>query len=360
MEKIPKTRSFWQETERNITTNLIGYLSPCDSETRASQEADKVGRVSASSTAETFRHSNSFKGFQALPSNHKALDLAERFAQGGEAFGVIEGAQGWGKSHLLAAARAAKSQDSPRVASASALNFSSPSAHMAEAQVLIVDDLHLAEARPRVRQSLAFVLERRRRLGLPTLCAASNRCPAELGLKRSWTRVNLGEPSSEERAIVLQKLCANENIQLPVEFAALAANWVGGDGGTLRGLARHLRLSGLSFENAHPVKLAGLLFCRYGPTSEDLRDTILNAAAISAMKDQRRSRPYTLQQLAVYLMRNEAHLPEGIVAEYFGIQGSSVFEDQKLSERMLSRARRDSQGPVLRALDLLAEKICPK
>jgi hypothetical protein len=109
------------------------------------------------------------------------------------------------------------------------------------------------------------------------------------------------------------------------------------------------------------VRFAGLLYSRFGPSkTEDLRDTILNAAAVSAMRDERRTRPYSLQLLAVYLMRNEAELPEEKVADYFGVPSSGIYADQRRAELMLSQNCGDLRQSVVRALEILGERICPK
>ncbi|GEM_PF-2095529 len=295
-----------------------------------------------------------FADFERLETNAAALQVAKEFAQERINLGLIDGVAGWGKTHLLRSAAAAfQSRAGVKAAIMSALEFADSRAPCFP-EVLILDDLHLVERRPRAKQRLSFELERRGRLGRPTLCAASSPSAFDhRGLRRNWKTGTLKEPTEEERRRVLKRLCERESVELSLEQAAAIVRLVKGDGATYRGIARRLRQSEQPISQCHVLKLAGMLEQYVSANGWDLRDLILDAAALSTKSESR-------TQLAVYLMRKEAGLPEPKVAAYFELSPGEIYSIQKRADVQNRELDAKFRGSLTRALDLIRARICPE
>src|SRR5581483_11304776 len=103
----------------------------------------------------------------------------------------------------------------------------------------------------------------------------------------------------------------------------------------------------------HVLKLAGMLEQYVSANGWDLRDLILDAAALSTKSESR-------TQLAVYLMRKEAGLPEPKVAAYFELSPGEIYSIQKRADVQNRELDAKFRGSLTRALDLIRARICPE
>lgn len=297
-----------------------------------------------------------FRGFTKLVSNVAAVRLATDFAEGRVGLGLIDGVPGWGKTHLLTAAAASlQSTRGSRVHVISALDLPTASVAQVTAPFLIIDDLHLAEGRPRAKQRLSFEIERRGRLGRPTLCASSS-SETRGALRKNWRTERVSEPTDEERVLVLKGLCERESVRVTARQVELICSLVKGDGATLRGVVQRLKLVGQELPQLHSLRLAGVIDPYVKGWGVDLCDVILDAASVS-LKPRGQDSTTNSDCLAVYLMRAHACLPEARVAAYFGLSAVQVHTLQKQAENLVRIQNGSFVAAVQRSLDAVDSRF---
>ena len=284
-----------------------------------------------------FEQANStLDSFAALPSNLSALKSVLGFSQRRCLFVVIQGASGWGKSHLLrAAAQMSKANGSGCVQLASWEDLVSGRGSVDRAGVLLLDDIHLAASGPKSRQVLQMELERRLRAKRATMCAIGGSADKQvrriLPFARLWNVETIGEPTCEERKAIVQQISANAGLNLPPSSAELIARLVQGDGHSLLGALMRLKLAGArekDFGQMHPVRIAGLLHpylvdhCDY-----DIRDIVLDSVTQSVGKGAKHTDrdAARLTAIAIYALGEVAGISEESIATYFGMTQADVY-----------------------------------
>lgn len=258
-----------------------------------------------------------------LPSNIEALDAGLQFAAGDMPFVSIMGPSGWGKTHLLeCAANHMHSTFNLRTRVVSAFDYIE-GRHSADAHLpLLIDDVQEAMARTRSRVQLRLGLERRVRIGRPTMLAATGEGLARqfmgfLPSRREWRLFEIGEPSAAERRIVVEQMAKAEKLQLSSVITRLLATRMRGNGNTIHGAVNRLKLSGSHWASTSEVLNAcGILDPFFADNSSwDLKEKIRTAA-------EQTSRQFSSVDpctLGCFAMIQTAHLCELDVARFYGL-----------------------------------------
>lgn len=266
-----------------------------------------------------------FARFAAIPSNLDALKNALLFDSGTEIHQVLCGPSGWGKTALVRAVSDSMGDrdrnSRPIVISAAELlranRFEDP------LRPLIVEDAQETLNRQKGRTILNQILERRLRAKRATmLVMTAEPCPCELRSALPffgrWTISRINLPSEPEKRVIVELMAKNEGLQLASPLVTLMASRLNGNGLSLAGALKRLRLEGESFRSEEEVLHAcGVLnpyFLDNG--SFDLRHTISECA---------NSLPGDSEELAIYTMHRLSRLPEDVVARHMDRTPSEVF-----------------------------------
>ncbi|MER3497006.1 MAG: hypothetical protein C4320_09810 [Armatimonadota bacterium] len=272
-----------------------------------------------------------FSEIAPLASNVRAIEAALQFVAGTGVSAAIVGPSGWGKSRILAAAGAVATrlQGMP-VPLHSADAPECDLARLDETPVLVLDDSQSVLPHPRRRLALRRALESRQRRGRSTLLAftASHGCTLRdlrdlLGSSRGWTIASIDEPRIVERRDLLHHLALREDLRLSETLVNIIAREMAGNGRTLVGALRRLRLERREWIGSRGTLAAlGLLDPFFADsTAWDLRHRIARTA------EQTRCRFPSVAafDLAAYTMLIEAGLCERAVADYFGREPAVVY-----------------------------------
>ncbi|MGI8922870.1 MAG: hypothetical protein ACR2HJ_02320 [Fimbriimonadales bacterium] len=267
--------------------------------------------------------------FASLPSNLAAVRSLAGFAEGRRRFVAIQGASGWGKSHLLRAARdmaAARFHADVQFDSAEHWLNTGSAADRAKARLLILDDVDSALSRPRSRQMLQLELERRIRTNRPTLCALDiqRRSLRSLPLSSLWHFAPIAPPTPPERRAIVQQMCKNERLPLGDALQQLVATLVKGDGHSLLGALLRIKAVVPEWQDVisvHPLRVAGILHPYLADSAHfDLREIVVDSVTRTAGKDAAR-----LIAVSVYILSESANLCEESIATYFGMRPGDVY-----------------------------------
>jgi chromosomal replication initiation ATPase DnaA len=282
-----------------------------------------------------------YASFAAIPSNLRAVETSLLFAVGQAPYCVLYGPSGWGKSSLVRAMSDLSS----------ALNRQAPTCVTSVELVkryrsldplrpLVLEDAQESFKRQKDRALLQQILERRIRAKHPTfLVMTADPCVSELRrclpYFRRWTLSRIGAPSAPERRVIAHMMAESEGLQLADPLLGLLSSKLNGNGLSLQGALKRLRLAGEVWKTDEQILQAcGVLnpfFLDNG--SFDLGHTIFDCAR--GLTDQP-------QELAAYAMRSISRLPEDAVARHLEVSPSEVF-------RMANRiTRRLGQSEELR------------
>ena len=268
------------------------------------------------------RRDNSLKALAALPSNVEAIEAALMFSAGVTPFVAIVGPSGWGKTHLLNSVAHRLSHDLYVLPEPMSVGdyLANPSRGEA-AGPLLLDDVQEALGKSRMKMSLRVNLERRVKCGKPTLLAFTSPRPsralkAYLPLTRDWTIATMGAAEPAERVLLLHQMSAAEGLALSPRLSRVIADHMHGNGRTLAGALKRLRLSGTNWLDTNATLRAfGLLDPFFADNGNwDLKHRILKVAEHSKAQFGKVSVP----DLALYTMLHEAGLSECDVARATG------------------------------------------
>ncbi|HLK16682.1 MAG TPA: DnaA/Hda family protein [Fimbriimonadaceae bacterium] len=265
-----------------------------------------------------------FSSLANLPSNAQAIQAAERFAAGLQKFVALVGPSGWGKSHLLSsvAGRLGKrSGPSPVVFTATEWVLG-----IAQAEgdaPLLLDNVQDLLPKPRLRHALRSAIGERVRAGQSTMLSFTSAKSARslrilLPAPRTWTWACIQAPEPIERVLVLQHMAAAEHLAMSAPLTKLLASRLRGNGRTLMGALKRLKLYGADWQDSSlTLRACGILDMFFRDDSDwDLRETVFNAC-----------RPgQNGTDLAMYLMLREAALSEAHVAQFFGVQPTIAYQ----------------------------------
>lgn len=277
-----------------------------------------------------FRNSpRTFGSLAVLPSNVGAVETALHFASGLNAFSVIVGPSGWGKTHVLECVSerlSQRCQPTPLVMSATEWLTG---VHGADPSLpLLLDDVQELTSRPRSRIQLRLALERRVRANRPTMLAftaakRTRQLSTILPSAKDWMVGTISEPAPTERMLIIAQLAEVQGLSLSTSLTKVIANKMRGNGRTLVGALRRLRLHGPHWNDVGgTLKACGLLEPFFADSgSWDLRGHILTVAkSFDATR-------YGVQSsdLVAFTMLREAALSEVDVARSLKIEPGEAY-----------------------------------
>lgn len=276
-------------------------------------------------TQALFAHTSPrFASFTILPSNARAVESAALFTCGLSPFVAILGPSGWGKSHLMESVCTVLKSEHRGIASVvSAKDWLTLEQRADLPAPLLLDDIQEAWESPRCRHLLRLWLERRVRVGRPTMVSIENsrfktRLRQILPQIGEWTVCEVGCPTKQERVPLIVDVADTLGMSLAPELVSMMARRLSGNGRTLRGALQKLQCLRLDWRSADSVVQAcGVLqpYC-YQAGGTDLRDEISESIA-SLLKNRGESDAAVVRDVTIYAMRALSGLGEWQVADYF-------------------------------------------
>ncbi|MBI1756001.1 MAG: hypothetical protein HYR64_02725 [Fimbriimonas ginsengisoli] len=278
-----------------------------------------------------------FGTLAALPSNVQTIESALLFSTGHLQFLAIVGPSGWGKTHLLEAVAARVRRDlgvGPTVESA--MEWVCAGGKAETPGPLILDNVQDLLDGPRTRMTLRVILERRLRAARPTLLAFTAAKPTRpvrhlLPNLREWMLATMPAPDPTERALVIDRIATGEGLRLSPVLVRLMATRMKGNGRTLAGALKRLRLQGVDWmDDFQVLRACGTLDPFFADSSDwDLVEAVVRTLdrAIAPNADLDRG------GLALHLLLHGAALNESHVARRFGIEPAKAYAAAARFER---------------------------
>lgn len=274
------------------------------------------------------RANRSFASLAPLPSNVEAVEAALLFSAGLRPLVALVGPSGWGKTHLLDAVAYRLSQEGMRTEPFTATDFLANQGRLDATAPLLLDDVQEVLGKPRQRLMLRLALERRVRAGRRTILAFTLPGPtrgvrAFLPSSREWTLASMAAPSSGERVPLLNQMAAAEGLALSPALARVLATSMQGNGRTLCGALKRLRLAGTEWLDPRAaLRACGVLDPFFADNSGwDLKMKIRKAADAHRARFSRVS----AMDLALYTMLHEACLGEADVARFMSLEPAEAY-----------------------------------
>jgi hypothetical protein len=320
-------------TSRNIESHL-GHESTDD---------DKMPRLSK---VLFDRREASFSSIAALPSNVQAIEAGLMFAAGLTPFVALVGPSGWGKSHLLKAIAYRMGNDlAPAPVPITVTDYLANVSRAEAPGPLILDDVQEIMKKSRLKLELTLNLQRRVRGGRPTILAFTSPKPSRalralLPSPREWCIETMGAAEPAERVLLLHQMSGVEGLTLSPRLSKVIADQMYGNGRTIAGALKRLRLSGPHWlDSSATLRAFGLLDPFFADNGTwDLKHKILRQA-----EHARDLFPgVSTTDLALYTLMHEAGLSEVDVAHTVGIEPADAYL------RATSFRNRVQQDAVLR------------
>lgn len=288
-----------------------------------------------------------FATIAPLPSNVQAIESALLFATGMTPLLALVGPSGWGKSHLLEASAHRLGMDggaAPQIWSALEWANFGPRAECHGP--LILDNAQDALDSGRAGTNLRIALERRVKASKPTCLSFTSAKPtrqlrAFLPHSRRWTIAQINAPDPAEKVLVIDQMASAEGLRLSSILVKLIAYRMKGNGRTLSGALKRLRLSGAVWtEGRQILRGCGVLDCFLTDNSGwDLHERILNVARAEEFRDG----AFRTSELAAHLMLRVAGLSEDSVAQRLALPHAEVYALSSKFERLLTSAEATRQ-----------------
>lgn len=323
-----------------------------------SQTTTSPQRQSMPRLSEVLFRSPWFESIAVLPSNVRAVEAAQLFCMGLQPFVSICGPSGWGKSLLLdeVSSRIKTERGESSCVKLSALEFAEN--HRTNRELcapLLLDNVQDVLEKQKLGQQLKLLLERRVKTGRPTLLSFT--FERECGLRpllpgyREWTVAPIAGPDPSERLLVVRHMAPREGLLLGDNLVRLLASKVRGNGGTIKGALQRLKMHQRTWIDPRAtLKACGILNPFFADNSGwDLREAVLETAK-SVLEI-----PHP-QELAVYMLTQEAMLPEADVAHFFGIEPARVYA---ISSRMRLRLEHSAtlSGLIATVTELAIDRL---
>lgn len=302
--------------------------------------------------------SRSFESLATLPSNIGAVESSLLFSSGLQTFAVIHGPSGWGKSHLLkVAAERLANERGWNATPVAAVDFVNQRGALEATGPLILDNVQDVINNPKLRVQFRLLLERRVRAGRPTLvgmttCRLGRTLRNALPMPRVWSVAAIEAPTIAEKELIVSQIALKEGLALNEQIVRVISRRVVGNGRSLVGAVKRLRLDQGRWLGAEATLHAcGVLEPFFGdPPAWDLRDHIAETAENLGASD-------FSTDLACYVMVHIAALPESTVAKYYQREQGEIYalalnvkrqmgESQALRERVSRLV-----GAVVQGLD---------
>ena len=255
-----------------------------------------------------------FKSLAGVPSNVDAVEAALTFAGGSSPFAALVGPTGWGKTHLMeAVAGHVQREEGCVIPIHNAVEWASSMHGAYSREPLLLDNVQDALVRPKVRQGIRAALEKRVRKGLPTMLSFTATRPTRplkslLPSCQTWIVANIKAPDPRERMVVVSQISTAEGVSISQGLARLLAYKMKGNGRTLVGALKRLRLYGPTWlDSRATLKACGILDPFFVDNSAwDLKEQIYR---ISQQSDFRHGRA-SASDMAIFTMLREACLSE--------------------------------------------------
>lgn len=275
------------------------------------------------------RREPSFASLAALPSNVDAIEAALLFSIGRNRHVVIVGPSGWGKTHLMRAVAHRLSCDGTPVEPMSAQQYVTSAACFDSSAPLVLDDVQDTLTKARQRLGLRIALERRIKANRPTILSFTNSKPNReivslLPSQRDWVIETMGEPMPAERVLVLDQMAKAEGLRMSPRLVRLLSDQMHGNGRTLSGALKRLRLFGVNWlDTPSTLRALGILEPFFRDNSSwDLKHRILRLAE----RNRAQFGKVNWLDLALYAMQHEAGLCEGDVARAANLSNGEVYQ----------------------------------
>lgn len=272
-----------------------------------------------------------FTNLAVVGTNVRAVESAIRFANGVNPFVAIIGPSGWGKSHMLFAAARQFRYELRRlpIPVMSAADWHADARMRTIDGPLILDNAQDLINKTRSRIQLQLALERRVRAGKPTLLSFTE-AKLTRGIRQSlpqyrdWVVAVIKPPTAPEREKVLLRLAEAESMTISESLSRIMASKLEGNGRTLLGALKRLRLVQNDWrDDGSALRACGLVdlfLC--ANSSWDLREEIADLAKELSEEDREVVSSF---DLALYTMLRVAHLPESEVARFFRIPPAKAY-----------------------------------
>jgi hypothetical protein len=270
------------------------------------------------------QHEITFSSLAHLSSNQAAIQAAERFASGQSKFAAIIGPSGWGKSHLLVSvANEFAQRDGLPPQLLMATEWLLGIAQARTGAPLLLDNVQDLLTKPRLQTALRAAITQRVQAGQSTLLSfttakAGRSLRVMLPSPRTWEWAYIQAPLPAERVLVLNHMAAAEHLTLSAPLVRLLASRLRGNGRTLLGALKRLKLYGADWHDASlTLRACGILDMFFRDNSDwDLCEAIFTACRQSQFG----------ADLAIYLLLREASLSEAHVAQFFGVAPSAAYQ----------------------------------
>lgn len=310
-----------------------------------------------SSREMTFPNSaRTFGSLAVLPSNVGAVETGLHFGIGLNPFAVIVGPSGWGKTHILeCVSEKLAGSHRPTPAVMSATEWIEGGTHIDPTLPLLLDDVQELTTRPRSRIQLRLALERRVRAARPTLLAftapkKTRHLGSILPSAKDWMVGTISEPAPSERMLIIAQLAEAQGLSLSAKLTRVIAHKMRGNGRTLGGALRRLRLHGCLWTDVGgTLKACGLLEPFFADSgSWDLRGHILSVAKSFSASQY----GIPISDLVAYTMLREAALCEVDVARSLKIEPGEAYARAARFEKQYK-----SSEQALLAVSKFAESV---
>jgi hypothetical protein len=300
-----------------------------------------------------------FSKFAVLPSNKDAIQACSMFAEGTCLFVGLTGPSGWGKTLLLEATvdrlHYNRRRNDAILCSAYDWVYGLPSSDVE--CPLLIDNAQEALSSARRRDALRHGLERRLRLGLPTLIAFTSprsfrEMKSTLPDIRMWRMASIEEPSTGERSKLIRDVAIKDGVLLSQKLAWTLAKNLQGDGRTLQGAINRLKLSGERWlDSAAYLRALGLLDIFFAHrASWDLREEVWGVCKSLGISDSE------ARSLAIFSLVEVAEVGEYEVATFFDVSQGVVYEtcnDLNIRCRLNDRQRSRLKLQISRMVERL-------
>lgn len=297
-----------------------------------------------------------FASLAGVPSNVDAVEAALTFAGGVSPFAALVGPTGWGKTHLMeAVAGHVQKEEGCVVPIHNAMEWAITPHGVHSREPLLLDNVQDALVRPKVRQGIRSALEKRVRAGLPTMLSFTANRPTRplkslLPSCQDWIVANIKAPDPRERMVVISQISSAEGVAISQGLARLLAYKMRGNGRTLVGALKRIRLYGSTWlDSRATLKACGILDPFFVDNSGwDLKEQIYR---ISQQGDFKHGRA-NAADMAIFTMLREACLSEIDIAHFLGIEPSGVYQRSAKFEGQASLSE-----PVRAELNTFIEAI---
>jgi len=214
-------------------------------------------------------------------------------------------------------------------------------------------------ARTRSRVQMRLGLERRVRIGRPTLLAITgDRLTRQhlsfLPVVREWSIHELAEPTSAERRIVVEQMAKIERLNLSRFLSRLLAMRMKGNGNTIHGALNRLKLAGTHWTTSEEVLMAcGILDPFFADNSAwDLKEKVRSAANRTCVQFPKLDE----SELSCYAMLHVAQLCEIDVARACGVEPAKARDKAIKFQKYLSESENGRSG-FLHFLETAVESL---